>query len=347
MSRSHSTAGGCSRSHGSAAVARAIHGSDLGLDVAAPAVGVRPAGQIGDLTGHPARGRVGDRPFPATDLDRDDVARRQICVALLGAAAPLLAQAGDRVHHEAHLLDRVHRTPVAPVRLGHLGMARAAGDRERRCQRAAAGHPHLERGRLGHDARVCAHAVADGGQAAGARRLLVGDRVHDQVALQAHPEPGEHLGRVDHAGDAALHVTRPAAVEIAVAHLRPVGIARPAVARLRRNDVDMAVQEQAVPAAGAREPRRQLRAPVEPQARRHLPRPGDVGRVGLPDVHGGAGGAQALAEVGLQVGLLAGRVVRRASGRVEPDQPRRQLDQLIPAGGDRIQDACLQCHEDR
>ena len=247
----------------------------------------------------------------------------------------------------AHLLDRVHRAAVAPVRLRHLGVAGAAGDRERGGERPAAGDPDLERGRLGDDARVRPHAVAHGGQAARARRLLVGDRVHDQVALQAHTEPVQHLGRVHHAGDAALHVAGAAPVQVAVAHLGLVGVARPAVARLRRDDVDVPVQEQAAPAARPGEPGGELRAPVEAESRRHLPRAGDVGRGRLPDVDGGARRGQALAEIGLQVGLLAGRVARHAGGRVEPDQPRRQLDQLFPTGGDRIQDACLQRHGGR
>ena len=131
---------------------------------------------------------------------------------------------------------------------------------------------------------------------------------------QPHSEPRQHLGGEHHARDAALHVARAAAIEVAVAHLGPVGIARPAVARLRGDDVDMAVQEQAAPAARAGEPRRQLRAPVEPQAGRHLPRPGDVGGVGLPDVHGGARGAQA-ARPDTPVGRPPDGEGRPASGR--------------------------------
>ena len=165
--------------------------------------------------------------------------------------------------------------------------------------------------------------------------------------LQPHPEPVQHLGREHHAGHAALHVAGAAPVQVAVAHLGPVRVARPAVARLRRDDVDVAVQEQAAAAARPGEPGGQLRAPVEAESRRHLARAGDVGGGRLPDVHGGAGRGQALPEIGLQVGLLAGRVARRAGGRVEPDQPRRQLDQLFPTGGDRIQDACLQRHGGR
>ena len=152
----------------------------------------------------------------------------------------------------AHLLDRVHRAAGLPVRLGHLGVPGPALDRDGRRERAAARHPDLERRRLRHDAGVGADAVPRCGQAAGARRLLVGDGVHDHVAGEPHAQPREHLGRVHHARDAALHVARAAAVQVAVAHLGLVRVARPALARVRRDDVDVAVQEQ----ARGRRPRR-------------------------------------------------------------------------------------------
>ena len=75
-----------------------------------------------------------------------------------------------------------------------------------------------------------------------------------------------------------------------------------------------------------------------------LARARDVARIGLPDVDGGARPAQALAEVGLQVGLVAGRVVGLPRGRVEADQRRRQLDQLLAPGGNLVEDALLQRH---
>ena len=62
----------------------------------------------------------------------------------IGARAPLLAQARDRVEHDLRLLDRVDGAAVAPVRLAQLGVAGTALDRDRRVDRAAAGDPDLE-----------------------------------------------------------------------------------------------------------------------------------------------------------------------------------------------------------
>src|SRR6185312_16273642 len=98
------------------------------------------------------------------------------------------------------------------------------------------------------------------------------------------------------------------AIEVAVAHLGLVRVARPAVARLGRHHVDVAVEEEALAAAGAREPGRQLRPALEAEPGRHLPRAGDVGRRGLPQVHRRAGGPEPVAEIVLQARLLAGRV---------------------------------------
>ena len=103
----------------------------------------------------------------------------------VGARAPLLAQRDDRVEHDLRLLDGVDGAAVAPVRLPQLGVAGAALDRDRRVDRAAAGDPDLEAGRLGDDAGVGAHAVRDARDAARSARLLVGDRVHEQVAARA------------------------------------------------------------------------------------------------------------------------------------------------------------------
>ena len=172
------------------------------------------------------------------------------------------------VQDDAHLLDRVHRAAGLPVRLRHLGVPGPALDGDGRRQRAAARHPDLERRRLRHDAGVGAHAVPRGGEPAGAGRLLVGDGVHDHVAGELHAEPREHLGRVDHARDAALHVARAAPVQVAVADLGPIRVARPALARVGRDDVDVAVQEQALAAARAGEPGGELRAAVEAPGRR-------------------------------------------------------------------------------
>ncbi len=238
--------------------------------------------------------------------------------------APLLAQPREGVQHDAHLLDRVHRAAVAPVRLRQLGVPGPAVDGDDRRQRAAAAGPDLEPGRLGADARVGPHAVLHAGDAARAGRLLVGVRADDEVAAQPHAEPRQRLGGEHHAADAALHVARAAAVEVAVADLGAPRIARPAVDRRGRDDVDVAVQHQRPAAAGAGERRGELRPAGELEAGVDLARAGDVGRLRLPDVDGRAARGEAVAEVALQVGLLARRVARRCapSCRTRPGRSR-------------------------
>ena len=221
-----------------------------------------------------------------------------------------------------------------------LGVARAPLDRDRRVDGAAAGDPDVEAGGLRDDARVGAHAVRHAGDPAGAGRLLVGDRVHEQVARQADAERGERLGCQHHRCDAALHVAGAAAVELSVAHHRGVRIARPALLGLARDDVDVAVEQQAAPAARACEARQQLRAPVEVEVEGHLPAE-DVLGPGLPDLDCGTRRRQALRQVGLQRGLVARRIARVARRRVEADESRGELDELVAARGDRLGDALL------
>ena len=105
---------------------------------------------------------------------------------------------------------------------------------------------------------------ARGEQPARAGRLLLGDRVDDQVAGERNAELGQRAGRDDHARDPALHVARPAAVEQAVAQLGRERIGhRPVRARLDVDDVDVAVEQQRPPAAAAAEARDELRAALE------------------------------------------------------------------------------------
>ena len=165
----------------------------------------------------------------------------------------------------------------------------------------------------------------------GARRLLLRDRVHDQVALEADAEPGEHLGGERHARDAALHVARPAAVHATVRDDGRERVVRPALARLDRDDVDVAVEQQRTPSTGAREARSQLRTALEGEAVGHHRMAGERRDVGLPDAHVGARALEALCEVALQRELLAGRVARLVRRRVEADQRAQQLDEVVPA----------------
>ena len=202
--------------------------------------------------------------------------------AVVRVRAPLLAQRADRLQQDAGLLDRVHASALAPVRLGELGVGGAALDHERRVQRAAARDPDVERGRLGDDAGVRLDAVRHGGDPAGAGGLLVGDRVDQHVAAQRHAEPHERLGGEHHRRHAALHVARAAAVELSVALGGAERVARPALARLDRDGVDVAVEQQAAAAARAREAGEQLRAALEAQPGRDLAAAGHVLRRRLP-----------------------------------------------------------------
>ena len=96
----------------------------------------------------------------------------------------------------------------------------------------------------------------------------------------------------------------------------------------------MAVEQQAAPAARAREAGDQLRAALEAQAGRHLPAAGHVLGRRLPHVDVRAGGAQAPGEVLLQRGLLARLVAGMARRGVEADELRGQRDQLVALLGD-------------
>ena len=132
---------------------------DLGLDRPARALAVHVLRQVRHVGGDGAGGRDGDHPGPAVDDGRDDVARGEQRVLVVGARPPLLAERAHPVQHGDHLLDGVDRAAVAPVRLRHLGVAGAAGDGDRRRHRAAAAHPGVERGGLGGDAGVGLDAV--------------------------------------------------------------------------------------------------------------------------------------------------------------------------------------------
>ena len=154
-------------------------------------------------------------------------------------------------------------------------------------------------------------------------------------------EARERLGGQHHGRHAALHVARAAAVEHPVAHDRRVRVVRPALLRLARDDVDVAVEQQAATAAGAGEAREQLRPAVEVELERHLAPAHVLGRA-APRVDRRAGGRQPLGEMRLQRGLVARRVARVARRRVEADQRGGQLDELVAALGDRLDDALLE-----
>ena len=248
----------------------------------------------------------------------------------------------DRVEHDLRLLDRVDGAAVAPVRLAQLGVAGAALDRDRRVDRAAAGDPDLERRRLGHDARVGAHAVGDRCDAARARRLLVGDRVHEQVACEADVEPGEHLGREHHRRDAALHVAGAAAVELAVAHDGRVRVVRPARLGLAGDDVDVAVEQQAAPAARAGEARDAAAAGRRSRGWNGTCGPRTSSGLGSQTSTAAPAADRRSARSACSAASSRAGSPGIARGRVEADQCGGELDELVTALGDRLGDALLE-----
>ena len=182
--------------------------------------------------------------------------------------------------------------------------------------------------------------MARAGQAADAAGLLVRVRAHDQLAAD---RAGDGLRRDHHRGDPALHVARAAAADPAVAHQRVEGIVVPAVLAPGGDDVDVAVQEQRPAAAGAAEAGRELRAALEADPARRRDRVAlHVGGLRLPDVDVRAGAGEPVGEVGLEGGLVTGRLARVvAAGGVEPDQLAQERDQVVLAGGDRVDQPLL------
>ena len=234
-------------------------------------------------------------------------------------AAPLLTQGGSH-QHKLGLLDRVDRPALAPVGLCQLGVTGAPRNSDYRVARAARRDPDLEAGRFGDDGAVGGDPVVDERQAARAGRLLVRVGGDEQVAAERNAQLGEHLGGEDHAPDTALHVTSAATVQPAVADLGTERVARPAVERFGRDDVDMAVEEQAASSAAPGEPRHELRPPREAQTRWIQRLAGELGGVWLEDLDLAPDAPQPPTQVLLQLTLLARRLVGLPGGRVEGDQ---------------------------
>ena len=144
------------------------------------------------------------------------------------------------------------------------------------------GDPDVEPARLGHDRSVGPKRPRHR-EPAGAGRLLLADRVDDQVAREPDPEPGERLGREHHGGDAALHVARPAAVNEAVLdHRRRTEDAASARRGSTDDDVDVAVEQQRAPAARPGKAGGELRSPGEREPVGHHRVPGDERRARAP-----------------------------------------------------------------
>ena len=195
---------------------------------------------------------------------------------------------------------------------------------------APAGDPGVEARRLGDEAGVRPHATGDGGDPARAGLLLVGDRADDELAGERRL-PREHLGGDHHGRHPALHVARAAAVQAGAAPRGLMGRRGPGRGVARRDDVDVAVEQQAgAVAAAAGEARGKLRAPREVEAVGHLAAAGHDLGAGHPDVDVGAGGAQALGDRGLERRLVAAG----ARGRVEGDELLGEGDHVVCAALD-------------
>ena len=112
-------------------------------------------------------------------------------------------------------------------------MAGASLDRDRGEQAASAGDPDSEPARLGDD-RGVGPKRARHREPTRPGRLLLADRVDDQVACELDAEPRERLGGEHHRGDAAFHVARATAVNDAVLDDPCERMVPPAVSPARR-----------------------------------------------------------------------------------------------------------------
>ena len=254
---------------------------------------------------------------------------------------PVLAQALDGGKHDCHLLDRVDGAALFGRQRRDAGVPRAAPHRDARQQAAAAGDPDGEAARLRHD-RGVGLQQARGEQPARAGRLLLGHRVDDEIAGQRHAELGQHAGGRHHARDAALHVTRPTAVEQAVAELGGERVGqRPVRSRLDVDDVDVAVEQQRAPAAAAAEARDELRPALERELVGHHRVGSQRRRIRLVQNDLGAVGAQQRREVLLQRALLARWSAGRVRHGVEGHQLARQRHERVAARDHGSDDALL------
>src|SRR5262245_2150356 len=151
----------------------------------------------------------------------------------------------------------------------------------------------------------------------------------------------QDLAGEDHRGDPALHVARAPTVEHVVSDFGRERVARPSLKRLRRNGVDVTVQEQRLPASDTGKARNKLRPPLEAQPGRYEWPTLNLFRRWLPEVDLSTGDAKPVCEVGLQRRLVPGWVVGVPRRRVEADERRGEFDELVSALRDRVADHSL------
>ena len=247
---------------------------------------------------------------------------------LVGARLPLFAQRADTVEHRHQLLDGVDSAALTPVPLRHLRVPGTAGHGDQRRDRAAAAHPGVELGGLGGDTCVGPHAVRDGGAAAGAARLLVGDRAEHDVAGKADALAAQRLQGDHQPRDAALHVVGAAAVQVAGALGEPIRVAEPLPAWLDVDGVDVTVDQKATAGACAGQSRGELRPPGEVEAGRNEA-VAVAGGLRLPEVRRRAQRLEARGEQPLQLLFIVRRVAGVPRRGVADDKLGGQADQLV------------------
>jgi hypothetical protein len=106
---------------------------------------------------------------------------------------------------------------------------------------------------LEHDRRIGLDASRDEVEGPVARVLLVHDALDDDLPPQRHAGLAQVRHRQHRRDEPALHVGRAAPIHEAVLELRAEGRMAPLPRGLDRHAVDVAVEDQRTPAAGARE----------------------------------------------------------------------------------------------
>ena len=96
-----------------------------------------------------------------------------------------------------------------------------------------------------------------------------------------HAQAVEDLQSVEHVGDAALHVGAASSVETTVADVGCERVARPQLERFGGDGIDVAVEQQAAPAAATGQTGRELRSAAKIEIVGHV-RIALAGRFRLP-----------------------------------------------------------------
>ena len=128
---------------------------------------------------------------------------------LSSALGPVGGQPVEPGEQGGRLLDRVDAAAVAPVRLVHLGVGRAALDRQRAVQEPARRDPEVQPGRLGDEPGVCPVPARDRGDRPHRAGLLVRHGLEDHVAGEPDAAGVERLEGEERRADAPFMSTAP------------------------------------------------------------------------------------------------------------------------------------------